>query len=62
MNYTVSANGRTLEVIDDSETVMHHADPDVVYGEVQVSAINTWSGESACYHRHSCCRFVFKIH
>ena len=46
MNYTVSANGRRLEVMDDSETVMYHADPDVVYGEVQVSAINTCGQES----------------
>ena len=46
MNYTVSANGRRLEVMDDSETVMYNADPDVVYGEVQVSAINTCGLES----------------
>ena len=46
MNYTVSANGRRLEVMDDSETVMYRADPDVVYGEVQVSAINTCGQES----------------
>ena len=45
MNYTVSANGRRLEVMDDSETVSYTTSG-LVYGEVQVSAINTCGQES----------------
>ena len=45
MNYTVSANGRRLEVIDDSETVSYTTSG-LVYGEVQVSAISTCGQES----------------
>ena len=45
MNYTVSANGRRLEVMDDSETVSYTTSG-LVYGEVQVSAINACGLES----------------
>ena len=45
MNYTVSANGRRLEVMDDSETVSYTTSG-LIYGEVQVSAINTCGQES----------------
>ena len=45
MNYTVSANGRRLEVMDDSETVSYTTSG-LVYGEVQVSAINICGQES----------------
>ena len=45
MNYTVSANGRRLEVMDDSETVSYTTSG-LVYGEVQVSTINTCGQES----------------
>ena len=45
MNYTVSANGRRLEVMDDSETVSYTTSG-LVYGEVQVSAINTCGQKS----------------
>ena len=45
MNYTVSANGRRLEVMDDSETVSYTTSG-LVYGEVKVSAINTCGQES----------------
>ena len=45
MSYTVSANGRRLEVMDDSETVSYTTSG-LVYGEVQVSAINTCGQES----------------
>ena len=44
-NYRVSANGRRLEVMDDSETVSYTTSG-LVYGEVQVSAINTCGQES----------------
>ena len=43
--YNVSANGRRLEVMDDSETVSYTTSG-LVYGEVQVSAINTCGQES----------------
>ena len=45
MNSTVSANGRRLEVMDDSETVSYTTSG-LVYGEVQVSTINTCGQES----------------
>ena len=45
MNYTVSANGRKLEVIDENENVSYPTSG-LVYGEVQVSAINTCGQES----------------
>ena len=45
MKYTVSANGRRLEVMDDSDSVSYTTSG-LVYGEVQVSAINTCGQES----------------
>ena len=45
INYTLRANGRRLEVMDDSETVSYTTSG-LVYGEVQVSAINTCGQES----------------
>ena len=45
MKYTVSANGRRLEVMDDSDSVSYTTSG-MVYGEVQVSAINTCGQES----------------
>ena len=44
-NYTVSANGRRLEVMDDSESVSYTTSG-LVYGDVNVSAINTCGLES----------------
>ena len=45
MNYTVSANGGTVVVSDDSE-VVRYTSQSLVYGDVQVSAINSCGQES----------------
>ena len=61
MNYTISANGRRLEVMDDSETVSYTTSG-LVYGEVQVSAINTCGQESQpATINVPCCRFVSSL-
>ena len=45
MNYTVSANGGTLVVSDDSE-VVRYTSQSLIYGDVLVSAINSCEQES----------------
>ena len=45
MNYTVSANGGTVVVSDDSE-VVRYTSQSLVYGDVLVSAINSCGQES----------------
>ena len=45
MNYTVSANRRRLEVAD-SSYIVSYTTSYLMYGEVQVSAINTCGQES----------------
>ena len=46
MNYTVSANGGTVVVSDDSE-VVRYTSQSLIYGDVLVSAINSCGQESA---------------
>ena len=45
MNYTVSANGGTVVVSDDSE-VVRYTSQSLIYGDVLVSAINSCGQES----------------
>ena len=45
MNYTVSANGGTVVVSDDSE-VVRYTSQSLIYGDVLVSAINACGQES----------------
>ena len=45
MNYTVSANGGTVVVSDDSE-VVRYTSQSLIYGDVLVSAINSCEQES----------------
>ena len=45
MNYTVSANGGTVVVSDDSEVVMYTSQS-LIYGDVLVSAINSCGQQS----------------
>ena len=45
MNYTVSANGGTVVVSDDSE-VVRYTSQSLIYGDVQVSAINSCGQDS----------------
>ena len=45
MNYTVSANGGTVVVSDDSE-VVRYTSQSLFYGDVLVSAINSCGQES----------------
>ena len=45
MNYTVSADGGTVVVSDDSEVVMYTSQY-LIYGDVQLSAINSFGQES----------------
>ena len=46
INYTVSANGETVVVSDDSE-VVRYTSPGLIYGEVLVTAINFCGLQSA---------------
>ena len=45
MNYTVSANGGTVVVSDDSE-VVRYTSQSLIYGDVLVSAINSCGQQS----------------
>ena len=50
MNYTVTANGGTVVVSDDSE-VVNYTSPSFIYGEVLVTAVNSCRQESQCFKR-----------
>ena len=45
MNYTVTANGGTVVVSDDSE-VVSYTSPSLIYGDVLVTAVNSCGQES----------------
>ena len=50
MNYTVTANGGTVVVSDDSE-VVSYTSPSLIYGDVLVTAVNSCGQESQCFKR-----------
>ena len=45
MNYTVTANGGTVVVSDDSE-VVSYTSPSLIYGDVLVTAVNSCGQKS----------------
>ena len=46
MNYTVTANGGTVVVSDDSE-VVSYTSPSLIYGDVLVTAVNSCGQKSS---------------
>ena len=45
MNYTVTANGGTVVVSDDSD-VVSYTSPSLIYGDILVTAVNSCGQES----------------